>query len=88
MKKFRLKKTFDGYAIQRKFLFFWINSETDRDGHAIYYSEYEEVKKKLEYLIDSAEWDERIKKIEKEKNELRNKFVPTYIYPPLPDEES
>jgi hypothetical protein len=86
MSKYRLKKTFDGYVIQRRCFFIWINSDFDYDGHYRYYT-YEEARKKLERLLDGIEWDKNIKKIEKEKNKLRNKFVPTYVYPPLPAEE-
>jgi hypothetical protein len=87
MKKFRLKKTFDGYAIQNKFLFFWIDSETDYDSHTIYYREYSVAKNKLEILTKIAERDQERKLQRIEDAKLRKNFVTAYLYPPLPDEE-
>jgi len=91
MKKYRLKSHFDGqYSVETKFLFFWVSAWVDYDGNTHYgtrYGTYENASWQLHKFEQMSRVDdERRQRLRIESN-LRKAHVPTYIYPPLPENE-
>lgn len=86
MSQFRLKKTWDGYTVQKKFLCFWIVVWSDYDGNTIY-GDYDQAKAQLEKYVRRAMKDKEDAEQRRNDNKMRKSHVPTYNYPPLPDQE-
>ena len=86
MNKYRIKRTYKGYEVERKGLIFWKNCVYRSVGGdprwevAKIYNSYHEAKNELEELMS---YD----RVRDEREQARKAFKTRYYYPPLPDEE-
>lgn len=83
MAKYRIKRTFDEYVVQKKTLFFWCNPYREfrrHHGIAKTFKKYDDAKKFLETQMYH---DKMVEELKRE----RGAFKTRYYYPPLPEKE-
>lgn len=86
MREYRIKRTYEGWEVERKGFFGWKNCVKTRsvldgryDTSKTFYS-YREAKEQLEHHM-------KYDGIQDERRQARKAFKIRYYYPPLPDEE-